>query len=269
MRSASRALAAGLLWFAAGLEAQGPAERKPDVHFVVTRQPVVDEMLRLARVRRTDVVYDLGSGDGRIVITAAARYGARGVGVELDTQLINLANRKAREAGVSRRVRFLHQDLFATDLSSATVVTIYLGRVLHQQLRPVLYRQLRPGARIIAHGWELGEWTPDARTEADGRKIFFWVVPAKAAGRWRWRAGDGSSNTLALEQHYQRLSGRWVAGTDTMTIATGRLAGDSLFLRAAGCGAVVRLQGRVRGDVIGGTITRNGRVEPWAARRIN
>ena len=249
------------------LPAQRAADRTPDVHFVVTRRPVVEEMLRLARLRRDDVVYDLGSGDGRIVIAAAARYGVRGVGVELDTHLISVARRKAREAGVSGRVRFLHEDLFTTDLGSATVVTMFLGPVLHQRLRPILFRNLRPGARIVAHGWDMGEWEPDARAEADGRALFFWLVPADVAGVWRWRAADGSANALSLEQRYQQVTGRWIRGSDTLPIAAGRVAGDSLALRLAGRGAVFRFHGRVQGATLSGTLTRNGRAEQWVARR--
>jgi SAM-dependent methyltransferase len=247
----------------------GSAARKPDVHFVVTRQPVVEEMLRLARVRRSDVVYDLGSGDGRIVITAARRYGALGVGIELDTQLIRVANQRAGEAGVSGRVRFVREDLFSTNLRPATVVTMFLGPVLHARLRPILYRELRPGARIVAHGWAMGEWEPDARTVADGRELFCWIVPARVEGTWRWRARDGSAHALLLEQRYQAVSGRWVRDRDTVRIAAGRLAGDSLMLRAAAGGAVFRFAGGVRTNTLSGAVVRNGRVERWTARRTD
>ena len=249
------------------LPAQTPPPGRPDVHFVVTRQPVVDAMLRLAAVGRNDLVYDLGSGDGRIVITAAARFGARGVGVEIDSQLVGLAHRKAREAGVGDRVRFLQQDLFATDFSAATVVTMYLGPVLHQRLRPILQRRLRPGSRIVAHGWDMGEWEPDARTEADGRFLFYWLVPANVAGVWRWRGRDGGVQTLVLEQRYQQVTGRWLRSADTLRIAAGRLTGDTLRLRFSGAGAVFRFAGRVRGDVIDGDLNRNGRTGRWTARR--
>jgi len=253
-----------------GLAAQGPREHKPDVHFVVTRQPVVEAMLRLARVGRHDVVYDLGSGDGRIVITAARRYGARGVGVEIDTHLVSVANLKAREAGVAERVRFLQENLFTTDISSATVVTMYLGPVLHRRLRPTLYRTLRPGTRIVSHGWDMGEWEADAQEEVDGRELFYWMVPAKVAGIWRWRTRDGRADALLLEQRYQRVSGRWVRGADTLPIAAGRLVGDSISLRAATHGEVVRFTGRVRGRVLQGIAVHNGQPpERWVARRAD
>ena len=258
---------AALLMASRTLHGQDAGHKKPDVHFVVTRRPVVEAMLELARTRPTDVVYDLGSGDGRIVITAARRFGARGVGIEIDTQLIKLSNRRAQEAGVSRRVRFLQQDLFTSDLSAATVVTMYLGPVLHQRLRPILQRQLRPGTRIVAHGWDMGEWEPDARAEADGRYLFFWIVPADVAGLWQWQGADGSRQTLMLEQRYQIVTGRWVRNADTLPIAGGRVTGDSLRLRLVGRGAAFEFKGRVRGDAVDGTVKRNGEATRWTARR--
>jgi hypothetical protein len=249
------------------LHGQNAGHKQPDVHFVVTRQPVVEAMLELARTGPRDVVYDLGSGDGRIVITAARHFGARGVGIELDSQLVNLSNRRAREAGVGRRVRFLQRDLFTSDLSAASVVTMYLGPALHQRLRPVLHRQLRPGARIVAHGWDMGEWEPDARSEADGRYLFLWIVPAKVAGIWQWRAADGSRQALVLEQRYQMVTGRWIRNADTLPLAGGRVAGDSVRLRLAGHGAAFEFRGRLRGDTIEGTVWRNGQAAPWNARR--
>ena len=260
-------VAAALPTLSSILHGQDAAHKKPDVHFVVTRQPVVDAMLDLAGTGANDVVYDLGSGDGRIVITAARRFGARGVGIEIDTHLVNLSNRRAQEAGVGRRVRFLQQDLFTSDLSAATVVTMYLGPVLHQRLRPILQRQLRPGTRIVTHGWDMGEWEPDARTEADGRYLFFWIVPAEVAGVWQWRAADGSRQVLLLEQRYQMVTGRWVRNADTLPIAGGRVAGDSLRLRLVGRGAAFEFKGRVRGDAIDGTVKRNGQAVHWTARR--
>lgn len=270
MRLSHVAASACLAVIGTNLEAQSPTKHTPDVHFVVTRQPVVEAMLRLARVGQHDVVYDLGSGDGRIVIAAAKQYGATSVGVELDTNLIGVANRKAREAGVADRVRFLRQDLFATDVSSATVVTMYLGPALHRRLRPTLFRTLRPGARIVSHGWDMGEWEPDARVEASGRQLFFWIVPANVAGVWRWRAADGRSHALLLEQRYQRVTGRWVRGGDTIPIVAARLVGDSIAMRAAARGEVFRFVGHVRRGVLRGTTVRNGSSpERWVARRVD
>lgn len=256
------------LVISSSVRAQQTSDRKPDVHFVVTRQPVVEEMLRLAGVRKSDIVYDLGSGDGRIVITAAKRYGARGVGIELDTGLIRRATRKALDAGVADRVRFLQQDLFVADISPATVVTLYLGPVLNLRLRPALYRSLRPGTRIVSHGWDMGDWTADAEHEADGRKLFFWTMPANVAGVWRWHAHGTGPQIMRLEQRYQRVSGTWIRGADTVTISFARLSGDSVTLRAASRDEAFRFKGRVRGDAITGIIERSGKpAARWTARR--
>lgn len=152
---------------------------KPDVVYVPTPQPVVEAMLRLAEVKRTDVVYDLGSGDGRIVIAAAKLHGARGVGVEIDPALIKKARANAAAAGVADRVRFVAQDLFKTDLRPATVVTLYLLQSLNERLRPKLVRELRPGTRVVSHVFNMGpEWPPAGTATIDRSRIFLWTIPA-------------------------------------------------------------------------------------------
>src|SRR5512145_1878457 len=153
-------VAAVLGFSAAGAAAQTEPPAL-DVPYVPTPQPVVDAMLRLAKVKRGDVLYDLGSGDGRIVITAAKRYGVRGTGVDIDPQRIREANANARKAGVAGRVRFVNEDLFQIDFSDATVVTLYLLPRLNLQLRPRLINELRPGTRIVSHGFDMGDWKPD------------------------------------------------------------------------------------------------------------
>jgi SAM-dependent methyltransferase len=154
---------------------------KPDVLYVPTPQPVVDAMLELAEVKSTDVVYDLGSGDGRIVITAARKYGARGVGVELDPALVKQAQQNAVAAGVANRVRFVTQDLFATDLRPASVVTLYLLQSLNERLRPKLVRELRPGSRVVSHVFNMGPEWPAARTATvDASRIFLWSIAPRS-----------------------------------------------------------------------------------------
>jgi len=153
---------------------------KPDVLYIPTPQPVVDAMLQLANVKGTDVVYDLGSGDGRIVITAAKKYGARGVGIELDPALVKQARQNAVAAGVDSRVKFITQDLFAADLKPATVVTLYLLQSLNERLRPKLVRELRPGARVVSHVFNMGPEWPAAQTATVERsRIFLWSIPAR------------------------------------------------------------------------------------------
>jgi len=160
--------------------AQAPAKKQPDVIYVPTPQPVVDAMLELARVKRGDVVYDLGSGDGRIVITAAKRYGATGVGFEIDPGLVKKARANAADAGVSSQVRFVTQDLFTADLSKATVVTLYLLQSINERLRPKLVRQLKPGTRIVSHVFNMGpEWPPEQTITVERSRIFLWSVAAR------------------------------------------------------------------------------------------
>ena len=151
-----------------------------DVHFVATPMPVADAMLRLANVTAGDVVYDLGSGDGRIVILAAQKYRARAVGIEIDPRLIEISRQVARDGEVENRATFVQGDFFATDLSEATVVTMWLTAGVNARLEPKLRRELRPGSRIVSHQFGIGEWRPDAAARQDGEDIFLWKVPASA-----------------------------------------------------------------------------------------
>jgi len=154
-----------------------PPKPKADVVYIPTPQPVVDAMLALANVKKTDVVYDLGSGDGRIVITAAQKYGARGVGIELDPDLVKKARANAAAAGVSSRVRFVTQNLFDADLRPATVVTLYLLQSLNERLRPKLVRELNPGTRVVSHVFNMGpEWPPERTETIDRSRIYLWSI---------------------------------------------------------------------------------------------
>ena len=176
------ALCAGLLLLAAGVSgcARVPGSVAPDVR---TPPEVVVEMLRLARVSGDDVVYDLGSGDGRIVITAARDFGARGVGLELDPDLVAQAERNAQRAGVAGRTRFLEQDIFLADIREATVVTMYLGADVNLRLRPKLLAELRPGSRIVSHDFPIGDWKPERVVNFKGPErthvLSLWIVPPR------------------------------------------------------------------------------------------
>jgi len=152
-------------------------QREPDVPYVATPPAVVAKMLELAQVTQDDVVYDLGSGDGRIVIMAAQRFGARGVGVEIDPALVADAHENARRAGVADRVQFLRQDLFETDLRAATVVTLYLMQSVNLELRPKLWRELRPGTRVVSHDFGMGDWPPEQVVSVDNHRIYAWTIP--------------------------------------------------------------------------------------------
>jgi SAM-dependent methyltransferase len=166
---------------AAGAQESTVKKKDPDVPYVPTPERVVDEMLRMANVTGKDVLYDLGSGDGRIVITAARRFGTRGVGIDIDPERIREANENARKAGVTHLVKFIEGDIFQADIGEATVVTLYLLPAVNLQLRPKLLRDLRPGTRIVSHNYDMGDWQPQRtrRLQVDGTEhvVYLWTVP--------------------------------------------------------------------------------------------
>jgi precorrin-6B methylase 2 len=167
----------------ASVYAQEQEQKNRDVPYVPTPQTVVDEMLSIAAVTKADVVYDLGSGDGRIVITAAKKYGARGVGIDIDPDRIKEANANAVQAGVTDRVKFVEQDLFQTDLKEASVVTLYLLPAINLRLRPKLWQELKPGTRVVSHSFDMGDWKPEKTVQVDGRTIYYWVITRDPASK--------------------------------------------------------------------------------------
>jgi SAM-dependent methyltransferase len=169
---------------AAAEEAATRPKRKLDVWYVPTPHEIVDRMLDVAKVRASDVVYDLGCGDGRMVIAAAKKYGTRGVGVDLDPARIREARANAKQAGVERLVTFQVADMFETDISEATVVMLYLLPELNRRLKPKLFAELRPGARVVSHEWDMGkDWPPDRYIKLDGDGIYLWVMPEREAAK--------------------------------------------------------------------------------------
>jgi cyclopropane fatty-acyl-phospholipid synthase-like methyltransferase len=159
-----------------GMATQQLPPKTPDIHFVPTPQPIADAMLKLARVTPDDVVYDLGSGDGRIVILAAQKYGARGVGIELDGRLVEISRQVARDGEVADRVSFIQGDLFAADISQATVVTLWLSNSVNMRLEAKLKRELPPGARIVSHQFPIGTWAPDQKIHVEDKDLFLWTI---------------------------------------------------------------------------------------------
>ena len=245
-----------------------------DTPFVTTPANVVDAMLDMARVAPGERLIDLGSGDGRIVI-AAARRGAHAVGIEIDPQLVERSRVAARGAGVEDRVRFVVQDLFDIDLSTADVVTMYLLPDVNRRLRPRLLATLRPGARIVSHDWDLGEWPPDATATVAapdkrvGRekqsRVFLWIVPARVAGRWQAEARDRTLH-LHLVQSYQRVSGvaRW--GGREYRFADQPVRGSTMEIRAQGAGGeTLALALSAEGETLSGSL-REGPGSPVALR---
>ncbi|MFN7087092.1 MAG: SAM-dependent methyltransferase [Burkholderiales bacterium] len=257
-----------------------------DTPYVPTPQNVVDKMLEVAKVGPKDYVIDLGSGDGRMVITAAKKYGARGFGVDLDKQLVSKANALAARAGVADRARFYARDLYETDVSPATVLTIYLLPEVNLMVRPRLLATLKPGTRIVSHDYDMGEWPPDLALtiEAPGKtvgrdrrsKVFFWVMPATASGKWRWQLpleGKTVAFEMALDQMFQRVEGTLTVDGRQVAIEDGRLDGVRIAFAAAlddVAGAPrYRFTGRVSGDAIEGE-ARAGAAPAlaWKAVRI-
>jgi hypothetical protein len=165
-------------------QAAATQSRTPDVIFVPTPQAVVDEMLKVANVKKGDVLYDLGSGDGRIVIAAAKRFGVRGVGIDIDPQRIAEANANAKKEGVSHLVTFKNTDLFTTDISEATVVTLYLLPRLNVKLRPKLFADIKNGTRIVSHAFDMAEWEPEKHLKVEGRDVYYWTINDAARGKF-------------------------------------------------------------------------------------
>ena len=240
-----------------------------DVPWVPTPDVLVDKMLEMAEVSADDLVVDLGSGDGRLVI-AAARLGARAVGVELAPNLVALSERRAAEAGVSDRTEFVAADLFEFDLSPATVVTMFLLPDINYQLRPALF-DLRPGTRIVSNTWDLRGsdtdpdapgWVADATAVLDPCPTWctslLWIVPARVAGAWRTDTG-----VLIFEQRFQQVSGELRTPDGTVPVTGGRLRGEEIGFEAGG----VSYTGRVAGSTMSGTARTPTEVTAWRAVR--
>ncbi len=287
MKTAAMACLAALA-FAAG--AAGAQEGAGDVVYVPTPQIVVETMLNMAKVGPNDYVIDLGSGDGRMVITAAKKYGARGYGVDLDQVLLKLSNETAKAQGVADRAQFFDRNLFETDLSPATVITSYLLPQMNEKLRPKIL-DLKPGTRVVAHDYHMGEWQPDEHTRVSVPEkvvgqpgvsyIYLWYVPAKVAGKWRSEvplspvAAGTSPYEFNLTQIFQRIDGKArVAGQD-LQIRGAELRGDQIaftLIGRIGDQSNMRqdFRGKVTGDRIEGTVRIEGggntRTVPWRAQ---
>lgn len=269
------ALALGTVGCAQGkvplpVPAPPPVTRAPDVVFVPTPFPVVDRMLAVARVGPGDVLYDLGSGDGRIVITAARRFGIRAVGIDIDPKRIEESNLNADTAGVRDLVEFRAADLFTTDLRQASVVTLYLLPALNVRLRPKLFDELRPGSRVVSHSFDMGDWQADSTLAVQARVIYYWVMPADVSGKWDLvldsRAGE-RKHVIQLDQRYQRITRAVVDGG--LQASGVRVRGDSihLFLGAAGNPVATELHGKVSGDSISGTFRSGSAAGTWRGIR--
>ncbi|MCC6608718.1 MAG: class I SAM-dependent methyltransferase [Burkholderiales bacterium] len=225
-------------------------------------------MLELAEVRPGDFLIDLGSGDGRIVITAAQRFGAEGLGIDNSPALVREARAAATRAGVADRATFVVKDIFDADLSQATVLALYLLPEYNLALRPRILDELRPGARVVSHDWDMGDWEPDERITMPAPEktlggtqtstIYLWRVPARVQGPWRARLGAGGELELALEQKFQRVTGTVRYRNAQCPIEAATLSGDRLAIRACEGSNRLQLTGKAYQDRIVGTVARGG-----------
>lgn len=246
-----------------------------DVPFVPTPRRVVDDMLDMARVGQDDAVYDLGCGDGRIVIAALRdRQARRGVGVDIDPERIKESRRNAAQAGVGDRAEFRQENLFETDLSEATVVTMYLLPSVNLKLRPRLLSQLKPGTRLVSHSFDMKEWKPDQAATRDGSSIYYWTVPANVSGDWSWTAPDGQAARLRLRQRFQEVTGVLALGDRRLDIREAALDGSRLRFAVdqgqPGKSRLVRYEGRVGQDGLqGAAVAQDGAMDlaQWRAWR--
>ena len=273
MRRAVRLLASVALLAPAGALHSQDTGTSHEAPYIPSPRSTVDEMLRLAAVSASDVVYDLGAGDGRVVIEAARKFGARGVGIELDPKLVALARRNAEHAGVADRVRFVQQDLFQTDLGPASVIALYLSPNLNLRLRPALLK-LRPGTRIVSHASDFGDWKAD-RASAIRKDVRVWLVPAVVSGRWSGTAGARALQ-LDLTQRYQQVSADAVLGGASTQVWEARLEADRIRFVIVDAldtedEASLYFEGTVKANVIEGSVGRGvgsaRRADAWRVQR--
>jgi SAM-dependent methyltransferase len=236
---------------------------------------VVSRMLSIARVTKYDIVYDLGCGDGRIVIAAARTTGARGVGVDMDPELISESRANAEKAKVTHLVQFIEQDLVTTDISKATVVMLYLSPEANLMLRPKLLRELKPGTRIVSHCHGMGEWKPDMDEAVNNHRVYSWIVPSDLSGKWKlFSVGKEAPDDAWIEfsQMFQDIAAGLTAGNVTIPVSRALLKGRILeFTMDREWGPIeagARFTGRVEGDVIRGKFISKSGSGGWSAKRI-
>jgi len=259
-----------------------PQEKPLDVPYVPSKPEVVAEMLRMARVAKDDLLYDLGCGDGRIVITAAKLFGTRGVGIDIDPERIQESKENADKAGVSHLVKFFEEDIFEADFREATVVSLYLLTSVNLRLRPKLLTQLRPGTRIVSHNYGMDAWKPDDSSvvvvNEMSHNVYLWIVPANLSGTWEWTWAEGAGKvpyTLQIEQRFQWPTGELKDGSASWNLRDVRLTGNELQFKAepegGGNAQEMTFQGRLAGNTLEGTALIKGEppanARAWKAKR--
>jgi len=237
-----------------------------DVPYVPTPYEIVDEMLEMAEVTEVDILYDLGCGDGRIVITAARRLGTRGYGVDIDPERIQECHTNASAAGVEDQVTFLNQDLFETDFSQASVLTLYLLNSVNMRLRPKILEELKPGTRVVSHDFSMGEWKADQKADlmVDYRihNVYFWVVPANTSGKWRFNQPSNLPFvpfTLNLQQKFQAIGGHITNRSEVIRLKSADLTGSRIVFSfdrdPQDHAQTLTFEGTVKGHTMEGTLT--------------
>lgn len=257
----------------------------PEVPFVPTPHEVVAEILRLADVGPEDVLYDLGCGDGRIVVTAAKKYGCRGVGVDIDPERIEDSRQNAAKEGVENKVKFIEMDLFDADISEASVVTLYLLSRVNIRLRPKLLSDLKPGTRVVSHDFDMDEWEADETSYVEDdwetHSVFFWIIPADVSGTWEWTLPEIAGKngfSLELEQEFQMLKGAAFENSSSIPVFVegNKINGADLeFSIERNLGQNTErllFRGKADANTIKGTVIREGSPDKksysWSARRI-
>lgn len=248
--------------------------------YVPTPQAVVDAMLEIAKVGPQDYVVDLGSGDGRIVLTAAQRYNARGFGVDIDQALVDQSNAEAQRRGLAGRVGFRQQDVMQARIEDATVVTLYLLPNMMQMLQSKFMRELKPGTRIVSHDFPFANWKPDREVSVDVPEkygspgswkstVFYWVVPAQVQGVWDVTVPGlaAQSAALTLEQQFQFVKGGTTARGKTLALSAGKIEAERITFKLALAGGTYEFRGVVQGERMGGEAVQGSRSVPWSAVR--
>ena len=236
-----------------------------DVIWVPTNDALVERMLTMAAVKPSDVVYDLGAGDGKIAIAAARDFGARAVGVEYNPDMAKLGQCFARAEGVEKRARIVQGDIFETDFSEASVVTLYLLPELNLRLRPTILK-MKPGTRVVSHSFMMEDWEPDERSSTEDGQAYLWIVPANVGGTWTFKRKDGRDKfSVHLEQRFQEISG--AAGDGKAPLTAAKLKGAQIDLSFPEKSGVTTLEGQANGDRIDARVTRAGKTAAYVGVR--
>ena len=273
-----------ILWFALA-EANSPAQELSKLPYVPTPQIVVDEMLKMANVTAKDFVVDLGSGDGRMILTAAKTFKANGLGVDIDSKLVDLSNKAAKSQGLDDRAKFIEQDMFKADISKATVVTLYVLPDFMEKLRPKLLKELKPGTRIVAHDYYMSGWYPDRqatltvpeKVDANGTDkayLYLWIVPSMVSGHWCMDLDLGTGKpppiVLSLNQEHQMLAGAAETVLSSLDVESPTLKGDEIDFFLTINTTKYRFSGKVQNDNLQGSAVSatSPKPIPWRANKL-